>query len=87
MSTPSNLHPLQLTRDLLHFNTINPPGMERDCARHLGKLLEAAGFEVKYHEFADSRTSVVATVGGRHEKPPICFTGHIDIVPLGTAAW
>ena len=87
MSTLSNLHPLQLTRDLLHFNTINPPGMERDCARHLGKLLEAAGFEVKYHEFADSRTSVVATVGGRHEKPPICFTGHIDIVPLGTAAW
>ena len=87
MSTPSNLHPLQLTRDLLHFNTINPPGMERDCARHLGKLLEAAGFDVKYHEFAAARTSVVATVGGRHEKPPICFTGHIDIVPLGTAAW
>ena len=70
MSTPSVLHPLQLTRDLLHFNTINPPGMERDCARYLGKLLEAAGFEVKYHEFAASRTSVVATVGGQHEKPP-----------------
>ena len=87
MSTQPVLHPFQLTRDLLHFNTINPPGMERDCARYLGKLLEAAGFEVKYHEFATSRTSVVATVGGRHEKPPICFTGHIDIVPLGTAAW
>ena len=79
--------PLQLTRDLLHFNTINPPGMERDCARHLGKLLESAGFIVKYHEFADSRTSVIATIGGNQEKPPICFTGHIDIVPLGMAAW
>ena len=79
--------PVQLTRDLLHFNTINPPGMERDCARHLGKLLEAAGFVVKYHEFAEARTSVVATIGGRHEKPPICFTGHIDIVPLGMATW
>jgi succinyl-diaminopimelate desuccinylase len=78
---------LQLTRDLLHFNTINPPGMERDCARHLGSLLEAAGFEVQYHEFAPARTSVVATIGGRQEKPPICFTGHIDIVPLGMAAW
>ena len=82
-----NTFPLQLTRDLLHFNTINPPGMERDCARHLGKMLEDAGFDVKYHEFAESRTSVIATVGGRHEKPPICFTGHIDIVPLGMAAW
>ena len=79
--------PLQVTRDLLHYNTINPPGMERDCARHLGQLLEAAGFEVKYHEFAESRTSVVATIGGRQEKPPICFTGHIDIVPLGGAVW
>ena len=82
-----NAQPLQLTRDLLHFNTINPPGMERDCARHLGKLLESAGFDVKYHEFAEARTSVVAIIGGRHERPPICFTGHIDIVPLGTAAW
>jgi succinyl-diaminopimelate desuccinylase len=79
--------PLALTRELLHFNTINPPGQERDCARHLGKLLEAAGFEVKYHEFADARTSVVATIGGKQEKPPICFTGHIDIVPLGAAKW
>lgn len=82
--TANSLH---LTRDLLHFNTINPPGMERDCARHLGKLLETAGFAVKYHEFAEARTSVVATIGGRQEKPPICFTGHIDIVPLGMAPW
>ncbi len=76
-----------LTRDLLHFNTINPPGQERDCARHLGKMLQDAGFTVEYHEFADTRTSVVATIGGKQQKPPICFTGHIDIVPLGAAAW
>lgn len=77
----------QLTRDLLHFNTINPPGMERECARFLGKRLEDAGFAVTYHEFAEHRTSVVATIGGNQTKPPICFTGHIDIVPLGVAKW
>lgn len=80
-------NPLHLTRDLLHYNTINPPGQERDCAQHLGKLLESAGFAVAYHEFADARTSVIATIGGRQDKPPICFTGHIDIVPLGASAW
>ncbi len=80
-------HALKLTRDLLHFNTINPPGQERDCAHFLGKLLADAGFEVKYHEFAAVRTSVIATIGGRQEKPPICFTGHIDIVPLGAKSW
>ena len=77
----------QLTRELLHFNTINPPGVERDCARRLGKLLEDGGFSVSYHEFADTRTSVVATIGGKQDKPPICFTGHLDVVPLGMAPW
>ncbi len=80
------LDPRVLTRELLAFNTINPPGMERACARRLGALLEAAGFRLAYHEFAEGRTSLIARIGGR-EKPPICFTGHIDTVPLGAARW
>ena len=80
------LDPRRLTRELLAFNTINPPGMERACARHLGGILEAAGFRVAYHEFAESRTSLIAGIGGG-DKPPICFTGHIDTVPLGAARW
>ena len=76
-----------LTRELLAFNTINPPGMERECARRLGGILEAAGFTVEYHEFAPSRTSLIARIGGNAERAPICFTGHIDTVPLGAAPW
>lgn len=83
----ARLDPRALTRELLRFNTINPPGMERACARHLGKRLEDAGFAVKYHEFAESRTSLVAEIGGDDARPPICFTGHIDVVPLGAAPW
>jgi succinyl-diaminopimelate desuccinylase len=78
---------VELTRDLVRFNTINPPGNERPCARHLGRLLEDAGFMVNYHEFADARTSLVARLGGRDGMPPLCFTGHIDTVPLGAASW
>src|SRR6185369_14337448 len=82
------IDPRSLTRELLAYNTINPPGMERACARHLGKLFEDAGFRVAYHEFADERTSLIATLGGTQSgKPPICFTGHIDTVPLGVARW
>jgi len=79
--------PLALTRELLRFNTINPPGMERACAHAIGKLLEDAGYRVEYHEFAEGRTSLIAQIGGSEGKPPLCFTGHIDIVPLGTARW
>jgi succinyl-diaminopimelate desuccinylase len=83
----ARLDPRALTRELLAYNTINPPGMERACARHLGELLENAGFRVAYHEFAEGRTSLIAVIGGDPAKPPLCFTGHIDTVPLGHANW
>jgi len=83
----SDLNPLSLTQKLLSFNTVNPPGNERDCAKYCGSLLEEVGFEVKYLEFADKRTSVIAHMRGTGGKPAICFTGHLDTVPLGTAAW
>jgi succinyl-diaminopimelate desuccinylase len=78
---------VQLTRELLGFNTINPPGAEQACAHHLGDLLQRAGFTVDYAEFAPTRTSLVARIGGAARKRPLGFTGHIDTVPLGTAAW
>jgi succinyl-diaminopimelate desuccinylase len=83
----ARLDPRTLTRELLAFNTINPPGMERACARHLGALLEGAGYRVAYHEFAEGRTSLIARIGDDDGKAPICFTGHIDTVPLGAARW
>jgi succinyl-diaminopimelate desuccinylase len=78
--------PLSLTRDLLRFDTINPPGQEQACARHLARLLEDAGFDVAEHEFAPGRSSLVARLGG-DERPALCFTGHIDVVPLGGRPW
>src|SRR6266478_2983882 len=75
-----------LTRSLLRFDTVNPPGSERDCARHLGALLEGWGFRVAYHEYEDARTSVIARAGAE-DSPPLCLTGHIDTVPLGARAW
>ncbi|MEM1369024.1 MAG: M20 family metallopeptidase [Cyanobacteria bacterium P01_H01_bin.15] len=78
---------INLTRDLLSFNTVNPPGEEQECARYLGQLLESAGFDVRYYEFAPQRTTIVARLGGISNRPPLCLTGHIDTVPLGAAAW
>ena len=52
-----------LTRKLLSFDTINPPGAEEACAAYVGTLLEAAGFRVDYAAFAPTRTSLVARIG------------------------
>lgn len=78
---------LELTQRLIRFKTVNPPGDERTCTQHVGRLLEDVGFTITYHEFAERRTSLVARIGGNSEKPPLCFTGHLDTVPLGAAPW
>ncbi len=78
---------VELTRRLVRFNTVNPPGNERECNHYLGDLLQAAGFSVAYHEFADSRTTLIARLAGRRGKKPLCFTGHVDVVPLGARPW
>ena len=83
----SNADAVALTRSLLGFDTVNPPGRERDCARYAGAMLQEWGFKVDYHEYADSRTSVVARLGGSDRKAPLCLTGHLDIVPLGARPW
>ncbi|HEX5091755.1 MAG TPA: M20 family metallopeptidase [Burkholderiales bacterium] len=76
-----------VTRELLRFDTVNPPGRERDCARYAGALLESWGYRVDYHDFEDGRTSVIARMGGNDVKAPLCLTGHLDVVPLGSRAW
>jgi succinyl-diaminopimelate desuccinylase len=78
---------IALTRALLRFDTINPPGRERECARHAGALLEEWGYRVDFHEYAEARTSVVARAGGSGSKAPLCLTGHVDTVALGVSPW
>src|SRR2546429_1699190 len=76
-----------LTRSLLGFDTVNPPGRERDCARHLGAMLEGWGFGVAYHEYADGRTSVVARAGGAGPQPPLWLPRHVHTDALGGSPW
>ena len=78
---------VSLTKSLLAFDTINPPGRERDCARMAGSMLEDAGFSVQFFEYEEGRTSLVARAGGSDARAPLCLTGHLDVVPLGTRKW
>jgi succinyl-diaminopimelate desuccinylase len=81
------LDAVELTKQIVRMNTINPPGDEEACARVLGSLLESAGCEVAYHKLGEKRASLVARIGGSNDKAPLCLTGHIDTVPLGAAPW
>lgn len=79
-----------LTRDLIAFDSRNPPGDESACARHLATILADHGFDARTYDFAEKRTSVVARRGGDDGAAggkPIALTGHLDVVPLGVAEW
>lgn len=81
------IDPIMLSRELIAFNTINPPGQELNCIRHLERILAEAGLSTSVHMFAPDRANLIARIGGTNGKPPLCFTGHVDTVPLGNAAW
>lgn len=83
----ASLSVTELTRRLVRFDTVNPPGAERDCAQFLAAELERAGFAVRTFEHLDRRTSLVARIQGAADAIPLCLTGHLDTVPLGSTAW
>lgn len=76
-----------LTRKLLSFNTINPPGNEYDCALFLASILENEGFRIECHDLEERRPNIVARLNSGKERRPLCFSGHIDTVPLGASPW
>lgn len=81
------LDAVALTRRLITYNTVNPPGHERDCAAYVGQLLSEMGFTVSYHDFSPGRTTLVARAGRQDPERTLCFVGHLDTVPLGHAQW
>ena len=82
------IDPIELSRELIAFNTINPPGKELRCIRHLQTILARAGLQTSLQEFSADRANLIAKIGGAGgSKAPLCFTGHVDTVPLGNAPW
>jgi succinyl-diaminopimelate desuccinylase len=78
---------LELARQLLGFNTINPPGSEADCMRFFADWLADSGFEVSLSSFGEGRSNLIARLRGATAGKPLVFTGHLDTVPLGNAQW
>jgi succinyl-diaminopimelate desuccinylase len=78
---------ISLTRELISFNTINPPGDEALAARFVGKILADNGFNVTYPEFRENRLHMIAEKGVPANGRPLILSGHFDVVPLGSKQW
>lgn len=78
---------ISLTKKLLSFNSINPPGNEEEIARYTGSLLSEYGFNTEFYVFESGRLHLIAERGLSPDKPPVVFSGHFDTVPLGNNKW
>ncbi|MFX0542221.1 M20 family metallopeptidase [Roseovarius sp. S4756] len=80
---------LELTKRLIAFDTINPPGDEVDCFKYIAGLLEPAGFELTWHDWRPNRPNLIARLPATEAArgAPLVFSGHVDTVPLGQAKW
>jgi succinyl-diaminopimelate desuccinylase len=83
---------VDLTRALIRFPTVNPPGEAyRPCAEFIGERLRARGFAVDYVRAegtpGDSeqypRINVIARSSGAAPGPCVHFNSHIDVVQSG----
>jgi acetylornithine deacetylase/succinyl-diaminopimelate desuccinylase-like protein len=77
---------IALLRDLLRFDTSNPPGDEAACANFVAERLRAAGLEPDVLTSSPGRGNVVARLSGGTE-PPLLLNAHLDVVPAEPGRW
>jgi succinyl-diaminopimelate desuccinylase len=77
---------IDLTRELVRFNTVNPPGDEEAAMRHLGGYFADRGIAVEYQPLAPNRVNLVARLHGRGDGH-LVLCGHMDVVHPGTSEW
>ncbi len=78
---------ISLTKKLISFNTINPPGNEAQIAEFTGGILAENGFVVEFFDFGEGRKHLIAEKGVTGSCRPLIFSGHFDTVPLGDKKW
>jgi acetylornithine deacetylase/succinyl-diaminopimelate desuccinylase-like protein len=79
--------PVELLRDLIRFDTSNPPGNERACLEYVTRVLEASGIESRLLSRDPERPNLVARLAGAGHASPLLLYGHVDVVPARTDEW
>jgi len=78
---------VELLRDLIRFDTTNPPGNEGECIASVQRLLTEAGVESQIVAKDSARPNLIARVAGAGEAPPLLLYGHVDVVQTDGQQW
>ncbi len=77
----------EVLQRLIRFNTVNPPGNEREAQEWLADRLRAAGFEVELVGATPERPNLVARLRGNADGPTLCLLSHVDTVLATPEEW
>ena len=78
---------LELLRDLIRFDTTNPPGNEEACVAFVEALLRDHGIESERYEQTPGRPNLVARHAGSNGGHPLVLYGHVDVVTTAGQQW
>jgi acetylornithine deacetylase/succinyl-diaminopimelate desuccinylase-like protein len=79
--------PVELLRQLIRFDTTNPPGNEAECVAWIMDLCQAAGLLTSVLAKDPERPNLVARLPGRGAAPPLLLQGHVDVVTTAGQRW
>jgi len=74
-------------REIIRFDTTNPPGNELPLARYLESVLAREGIETTLLEPTRNRAQLIARIRGSGAKRPVMLLAHMDVVGVEQARW
>jgi acetylornithine deacetylase/succinyl-diaminopimelate desuccinylase-like protein len=77
---------VELLRELIRFDTTNPPGNEEACIEFVRAQLEDAGCETATYALDPARPNLVSRLPGGG-APPLLLQGHVDVVTTAGQSW
>jgi acetylornithine deacetylase/succinyl-diaminopimelate desuccinylase-like protein len=78
---------IDLLRQLIRLDTVNPPGNETRAAHLLRDYLEASGVECELYARVPERANLVARIRGSGDGPRSLLLSHTDTVLADPAEW
>jgi acetylornithine deacetylase/succinyl-diaminopimelate desuccinylase-like protein len=78
---------VEVLRELIRFDTTNPPGNEGECIAYIRRLLADADVESRIVAKDEARPNLIARVPGSGQAPPLLLYGHVDVVTTANQDW
>ena len=75
-----------LTRELIRFRSVNPPGNEGPVAQFFANSMQRSGLRTEVQNLQPERANVIVRLPGA-APGALIFTGHLDVVPPGGQQW